>query len=307
MSHRLYKTQTRFLFHAHIKLKFSAFYGDELFDELFAVLEEADRLYNSYSPGSFISKINREAGAFADADNETVGILKQVKEISDIFNGEYDITIMPLIRLWGFYKDEGRTIPTIEEIEETKKLVNYKRIEIKENQVKIDKGQELITGSFIKAYAVDRMVDRMRQIGVQDAIINAGGSTIKTLTDEGHPFWQVLVKHPEKENEMFRLKLSGQCFSTSAQSKTFVEIDGRRYGHIISPKSGYPSENKQVGIVSDDCFTGDAVSTALFNLSGKEFLNKMECLSPQFNIEGFMIDGSDTVFYTEGFKKYIIG
>lgn len=305
MAELLYKTQTRWLFHAHIKLKFSVFYDDALFDELYAVLEEVDRLYNSYSEHSFIRKINDNAGGFVDVNDETVSILQKVCEWSELFDGEYDMTIMPLVRLWGFYKDEAKKIPVKDEIEAALNKVDFRKIKIAENKVKIEENQEVITGSFIKAYAVDKMVRKMQQAGISDAIINAGGSTIKALTDNGHPHWNVVVKHPEWDRKLFELELSNKCFSTSAQSKTFLEIDGIRYGHIISAKTGYPSANKQIGIISDNCFEGDVISTGLFNLSGIEFKNKMKHLSNTFGVEGFMIDKDDKLYFSDNFEKYI--
>ena len=301
----LYKTQTRWLFHSHIKLKFSVFCDDELFSELYSVLENVDNLYNSYSGRSFIHRINAHSGHFVEVDDETVHILRQVKLISGFFDGEYDITVMPLVRLWGFYKEHDRTIPSQEQINKAKELVGYQSIEIDGTQVRIGKGQEIITGSFIKAYAVDKMIERMHAMGITDAIVNAGGSTIMALADDSHPYWEIAVKHPENNADLFTVNLANKCFSTSAQSKTFVEINGEKYGHIISPKTGYPSANKQIGIISDNCFVGDMVSTGLFNLSGEQFIEKMKQLSSELNVEGFMIDKHDVSYYSERFKQYI--
>ena len=249
----LYKAQTRFLFHSHIKIKLSAFYEESIFDELFAILEHVDKKYNSYQAGSYFDTINKNSGSFVDVDEETIYILNQAITISDFFNGTYDITVMPLIRLWGFYKDEQRQIPSIKEIEDVKKLVDYRRIEIDGKKVRIEKGQEIITGSFIKAYAVDRLTERMLELGINDAIINAGGSTIMAINNESHPRWQVMVRHPQTEEVLFKLNIANQAYSTSSQAKTFVTIDGKEYGHILNPITGFPSANKQVGIISDNC------------------------------------------------------
>jgi len=298
----LYKAQTRFLFHAHIKIKISAFYEDSIFDELFEVLEDVDKKYNSYQPGSYIDRINKSNGSFVEVDDETINILKQVIEISDFFDGTYDITVMPLIKLWGFYKDEQNQIPTKEEIEAVSHLIDYKKIEIKGNQVKIAKSQEIITGSFIKAYAVDRLTDKMAEIGITDAIINAGGSTIRAINNESHPSWQVMVRHPRSEKLLFKLNIANEAYSTSAQSKTFVNIDGKEYGHILNPITGFPSANKHVGIISNNCMTGDIISTALFNESPEGFLQKMEFLSERYNVKGFLIDSENRITYRKDFK-----
>ncbi|MBK5719983.1 FAD:protein FMN transferase [Dysgonomonas sp. Marseille-P4677] len=297
----LYKAQTRFLFHAHIKIKISAFYSDDIFDELFAVLENIDKKYNSYQAGSYFDLINKHSGIFVDVDDETIRILDKVIELSNFFDGRYDITIMPLIRLWGFYKDVQRTIPASHEIERVKPLVNYQNIEIEQNKVRIAKNQEIITASFIKAYAVDRLVEKMIQMGISDAIINAGGSTIRAITNELHPTWSVIVRNSEDDEHLFSLDISNQCYSTSSQVKTFVDINGHRYGHILNPKTGFPSEVKQVGIISDDCMIGDILSTALFNETKEGFIKKMNLLSANYHVGGFMIDRDSEIVYTQGF------
>ena len=297
----LYKAQTRFLFHAHIKVKISAFYEDDIFDELFSVLETIDKKYNSFQADSYFDQINKHSGSYVDVDDETIRILKKVIALSHFFDGKYDITIMPLIRLWGFYKNAQSRIPSREEIEGTKLLVDYKSIEIDQNKVRIAKNQEIITGSFIKAYAVDQLVAKMQEIGISDAIVNAGGSTIRAITNDSHPMWEVVIRDPESEVQLFKLDISNQCYSTSSQTKTFVDIDGSKYGHILNPKTGFPSKVKQIGIVSDDCMIGDILSTALFNETADSFIEKMNVLSQYYNIEGFMIDEDNQVISTNGF------
>lgn len=303
----LYKAQTRFIFHAHIKIKISAFYDGQTFDELFGVLEDIDRKYNSYQTGSYIDLINKNAGEFVEVDDETIRILNKVITVSDFFDGEYDITIMPLIRLWGFYKDEGLRIPTSSEIEEAKQYVNYRNIEIKENRVRIAKGQEIITGSFIKAYAVDRLKQKMISMGINDAIVNAGGSTILGINNELHGLWQIAVRKSEDDSLLFNLKNANCCYSTSSQSKTFLEINNQRYGHIISPSTGMPSSNKHVGIVSSSCMIGDIVSTGVYNLAADKFLNKIESLKKLYpELEGFIIDEKGEITYSRAFDQYIV-
>ncbi|SBV95130.1 FAD:protein FMN transferase [uncultured Dysgonomonas sp.] len=297
----LYKAQTRFLFHAHIKIKVSAFYEDDIFDELYAVLENVNKKYNSYQPDSYIDRINKHAGHFVEVDDETVKILERIISFSAYFDGTYDITIMPLLRLWGFYKDRQRGIPSSEELIAAKKLIDYRRIEIEGNRVRIAEGQEIITGSFIKAFAVDKLVEKMANIGITDAIINAGGSTIRAINNESHPAWQVIARNPDDEQLLFNLDISNQCFSTSSQDKTFVNIEGIKYGHILNPKTGFPSTTKQIGIISDSCMVGDILSTALFNETAEGFLQKADILAPYFTFEGFIIDENNRMTCTKGF------
>lgn len=297
---KLYKVQTRFLFHSDIKLKIPI-----EFDDLYSILEEVNEKYNSYSETSYISKINKNSGSFVEVNDETIEILEKVIYYSDKLNGEYDITIMPLIKLWGFYKKNPQKIPLKEEIEEIKKLVNYKNIQIdkKNKRVKIEKNQEIITGSFIKSYAVDKMCIKMKEIGITDAIVNAGGSTIVALNDSDNTEWGIIVEGDGED--LFDINISNESYSTSNQLNTYIVINGEKYGHILSPKTGYPSQNKQIGIVTESAFIGDIISTGLYNQTLQNFSKLMKKLSDEIKIEGFLMDKNNEIFYSEGFSNYV--
>ncbi len=302
---RLYKVQTRFLFHANIRVKIPVHYNDNIFDSLYSILEEVDKNYNSYSENSYIDRINKNNGNFTDVNDETIEILEKVIHYSNKLNGEYDITIMPLLKLWGFYKNNPLKIPSREEIEKVKEKVDYKRIEIdKENKrVRIGKGQEIITGSFMKAYAVEKMCIRMKEIGITDAIVNAGGSSIVAINDDKNIKWGIIVEGNGKD--LFDINIRNESYSTSDQFNTYLEIDGKKYGHILSARTGYPSQNRQIGIVTGNAFVGDVISTGLYNQTPEEFLRIMEEISSEMKIEGFLMDRNGKIFYSSGFLEYI--
>lgn len=329
----LYKVQTRFLFHANIKIKIPSEYDEEVLDVLFGILEEVDRKYNSYSKDSFFDRINKNNGSFTDVDVETVEILEKAVYYSGLLNGEYDITIMPLIRLWGFYRKNVSSVPSDEEIDEIRKLVDYRKIIVdrEKRQVKIGAGQEIITGSFIKSYAVDKVVEKMRELGIRSAVINAGGSSIATLSENDNDLWEIVVENPENEseieknekgypfritedkyknisedNDLFDIGISNESFSTSNQVNTSLEINGKKYGHIISPKTGYPGRNRQIGIITEKAFIGDMISTGLYNQTPSEFYRIMKVLQKELRIEGYMIDENGFFHYSDGFLDYIV-
>ena len=313
----MYKVQVRFLFHSDIKIKIPEIYDDSVFDDLFGILEEVNKRYNSYSENSYIDKINKNSGHFVKVDIETVEILRKIIHLSKIIGGEYDITIMPLIRLWGFYK-QNPVLPYFEKIKKVKRLVDYKKIIIdrKRKRVKIGKNQEIITGSFIKAYAIEKMVEKMKKIGIKDAIVNAGGSSIIAIDELG-----IIAENPEDEkevlrnvngmptritkykysgngdNDLFEIKIKNMSYSTSNQKNTYLIIDNEKYGHIISPKTGFPSQNKQVGVITENAFFGDIVSTGLYNQTPEGFYEIMEKLSCEMEISGFLIDKSGKIHY----------
>ena len=313
----MYKVQVRFLFHSDIKIKIPEIYDDSVFDDLFGILEDVNKRYNSYSENLYIDKVNKNSGYFVKADIETVEILRKIIHMSKIIGGEYDITIMPLIRLWGFYK-QNPVLPYFEKIKKVKRLVDYKKIVIdrKRNRVRIGKNQEIITGSFIKAYAIEKMVEEMKKIGIKDAIVNAGGSSIIAIDE-----WGIIAENPEDEkevlrnvngmptritkykysgngnNDLFEIKIKNMSYSTSNQKNIYLIIDNEKYGHIISPKTGFPSQNKQVGVITENAFFGDIISTGLYNQTPEGFYEIMEKLSCEMEISGFLIDKSGKIHY----------
>ena len=313
----MYKVQVRFLFHSDIKIKIPEIYDDSIFDDLFGILEDVNRKYNSYSENSYIDKINKNSGHFVKVDLQTIEILRKIIYLSKIIGGEYDITIMPLIRLWGFYK-QNPVLPYFEEIKKAKKLVDYKKIIVdrKRSRIKIGKNQEIITGSFIKAYTIEKMVNRMREMGIKDAVVNAGGSSIIAIDE-----WGIIAENPEdekevlrnvngmptritkykysgdKDNDLFEIKIKNMSYSTSNQKNTYLMINNEKYGHIISPKTGFPSQNKQVGVITKSAFFGDVISMGLYNQTPEGFYKIMERLSCEMEISGFLIDKFEKIHY----------
>ena len=286
----MYKVQVRFLFHSDIKIKIPEIYDDSVFDDLFGILEEVNKRYNSYSENSYIDKINKNSGHFVKVDIETVEILRKVIHLSKIIGGEYDITIMPLIRLWGFYK-QNPVLPCFEKIKKVKRLVDYKKI------------------------IIDKKRNRVK-IGIKDAIVNAGGSSIIAIDE-----WGIIAENPEDEkevlrningmpvriteyeysgngdNDLFEIKIKNMSYSTSNQKNTYLMINNEKYGHIISPKTGFPSQNKQVGVITENAFFGDIISTGLYNQTPEGFYEIMEKLSCEMEISGFLIDKSRKIYY----------
>ena len=314
----MYKVQVRFLFHSNIKIKIPESYDDSVFERLFGILEDVNEKYNSYAENSYIDKINKNSGHFVKVNDETIKILSKIIHLSKIIGGEYDITIMPLIRLWGFYK-QNPILPSLDKIKKVKRLVDYKKIIIdkKRNRVKIEKNQEIITGSFIKAYAIEKIVEEMKKIGIKDAIVNAGGSSIIAINE-----WGIITENPEEEreilrnkkgmpikitqnqyadndeyNDLFEIKIKNKSFSTSNQKNTYLLINNEKYGHIISPKTGFPSQNKQVGVITENAFFSDIISTGLYNQTPCKFYEIMGKLSKEMEISGFLIDKDGEIFY----------
>lgn len=259
-----YYTDTRFLFYCHIKIKTPIEAGEEIIDRCFDILEQVNKTYNSYAEGSYFDCINKNAGYWVEVDSDTIRMLKEIQKISELTDGAYNISVMPLLKLWGFYDENKKALPDLKAIRSAVDDIKNNPIEIEEGHVRIGKNNEIVTGSFIKAFAVDKVVDFLTSEGISDAIINAGGSTIYALNNEEHPFWSVNIPHPIENNSFWmELPLQNACFSLSGNTRHFREIGGEKYGHILNAKTGYPSTHLQTGATTKSAFWGDVFTTAL--------------------------------------------
>lgn len=239
-----------------------------LLEECFTILENIERQYNSYVPGSYFFQLNENAGRWIHIDETTRYLLEETIVMNRHSCGTFDITIMPLLRFWGFYhNDAQKLLPSQEKIKESLKFVDSGLIEFNGNQARLAVGQELVTGSFIKAYAIDQVVSFLKARGVKDALINAGGSTIVALNDEENPYWEISIPYPHNtQTELMRLRLSNSCLSLSGRSSHYVLINGKQYGHIINARTGLPSANWQAAVLTSEAFAGDLLATSLFAL-----------------------------------------
>lgn len=236
------------------------------FDEISRI----EGLLNKYNPESEISKLNKSGTL--KASPETFYVIKKSKEFYSLSGGAFDVTIAPLMDLWGFTNRQFST-PTEEGIKETLKLVGSDKIILHKSSSVIQfktPGMEIDLGAIAKGYAVDCAVKKMRDTGIKSCLINAGGQIYCLGNKFGKP-WIVAIKNPRVNELVNYLKLENRAISTSGDYEQYFIKDKKRYAHIINPKTGYPAENSiaSVTVIAKDGLTADALSTSIFAL-GKE-------------------------------------
>ncbi|WP_164515283.1 FAD:protein FMN transferase [Flavobacterium ustbae] len=298
-----YLAQTRNIFHCNCKIKIPIEFSEELLERAFEVLEEIDLKYNSYVSGSYFSCINENRGNWTPIDQDCVEMIRMIKKVSLITKGHYDITCMPLLQLWGFYKENNHSLPKKDELATALEKVNFRSIAIEGLNVKIGAEQEIITGSFIKAFAVDKTIAFLKSHGVADAIINAGGSTISSLNDASHTAWKINIPDALSK-DVFKtgLQINSQTFSLSGSIDNNLLIDGKKYGHILDCITGYPAENLQTGVLTKSAFLGDVLSTALFTVPATIRDEVIAELKQHFDFDYFIIDNDHKKIVTECFQ-----
>ena len=185
--------------------------------------------------------------------------------------GAFDVTAGPLVKAWGFKRREGR-IPSEGEIEEAKEKVGMQHLRLDPVKRSVElrlPGMEINFGSIGKGYALDRVAEWLREQEATSVLLGAGQSSVLAIGSRpGEQGWPIDLRHPaDSSRTLATLHLADQGLSTSGTAEQFFEHQGRRYGHILDPRSGSPVEGMlQVAVVAPTAARAEALSTAFFVL-----------------------------------------
>lgn len=257
----------------------------------FQEIARIEKLLSKYDPDSEISKLNK-TGVLAASD-DTLYILKKAEEFWKLSDGGFDVTVGPLMDLWGF-TDKKYKLPKEEDIRKTLEKVGFDKI-IFNNQNNVVKyktlGIEIDLGGIAKGFAVDRAVNKLKEIGVTSCLINVGGQVYCLGDNSGKP-WRVGIKNSRKPGIVENLALKNKAVSTSGDYEQYFIINGRRFSHIMDPKTGYPVDTgvSSVTVIADDSILTDVLSTSIFVL-GREKGGKLAKAIGNVQVKVVSVDG----------------
>jgi len=255
----------------------------EAIRKAFEAIEKIDSLMSAYDDQSEISRINRSgANKSLEISPDTLAVLNKSAWINKISRGAFDITIQPLIELWGFYDGGGSAIPTNEEIEEVLAFVGQNKLIIDKEYGYISKSKKDIKidlSGIAKGFAVDAAISMLMRDDVRNALVDAGGD-IYCLGSGAKNSWKVGIKHPRKNKIISTLELKNIAVATSGDYENFKTVNSQRFSHIIDPRTGYPVRNKPVSVtvLAPDCATADGLATALTVMGAEDGLALVERL-----------------------------
>jgi FAD:protein FMN transferase len=236
-----------------------------------AALDEADRVeakLTVFRDTSDVVRVNATASAAAvQVDRLLFQLLARCADLHRETGGAFDVTSTALSRCWGFLRREGR-LPTAAEIESARDRVGMDRVELDGLRRSIrftTPGVELNFGAIGKGFALDRMATRLRRRGVGDALLSAGGSSILAVGDDHGGGWPIDVRPRLLDGRRIaRLRVGDVAIATSGAGEQHVVADGRRYGHVLDPRTGWPAEGVlSATVVTGDAASADALSTAM--------------------------------------------
>jgi len=270
------------------------------FNSAFREIERLEDLLSRYKSTSQIAQIARQAGiAPVTVEQDLLTVLKEAMTIARLSHGAFDITCPPLLQVWQ--QKTAEQVPTDQELEQARTLVDYRTIQcdtIAQTVFLPVKGMSLDLGGIAKGYAVDRAVAVLRKQGIGSGIVNAGGDLF-AFGLKGHTPWTTALRHPRiKDQTIATFSIQDEAVVTSGDYERFITIKGKRYAHIIDPRTGYPVENMMsVTVFAPSTMRADALATAVFVLGPEQGLALINSLD---NTEAMIIDEQGRFFRSRG-------
>lgn len=279
------------------------------------ILEDIDFSMSTYRDDSYITKVNR-SDEWITVDEMFVDVLKRALEIAEETGGDFDPTVGPLMKSWGFTNARIEKQPSEQQIKEILNKVSYKKVKIDGQKVKLPKGFELDFNSIAPGYTSDKIAGFLEDKGIENYMVEIGGEVKAKGTNEKGDIWKIGVDKPTEELEdgnrfQFVLELKDAGMATSGNYRKFWvdEKTGMRYAHTLDPHLGVPARNSLLSatIIADTAMDADAYATVCMVKglkSCKEFLESKQ------DLEGYLVyaenDKDWGVYFTNGFKKYLL-
>lgn len=237
---------------------------------------------------------------------DTFFVVKKGLDYCAKSNGMFDITVGPLVKLWGIGTDNAR-VPTTGEINEKKALINFHDVILDEKNSTIllkRKDMSFDLGGIAKGYSADEAARILKENGIKHAIINLGGNVLALDQNPSGIPWQIGVQNPLDVRGAYLgiLDIKNKTVVTSGINERFFEKDGKRYHHILNPFTGFPMDNSlaSVTVITDVSVDADAMTKYIFSLGlqkGPEYFKTLK------NTEVILVTKNKEVYITEGLKN----
>ena len=284
-------------------------------EEIIRVLHDFSASLSTYLPTSLISRINQNDPT-AIVDDYFRTVFNKAVEVNKASGGVFDITIAPIVNLWGFGFTDNAPDINSEKIDSLLQYVGMEKIRIEGDRVVKDlPGVMLDMNAIAKGYSVDVLADFLKSKGCRNFLVNIGGEIVAQGVNNFGEIWRGGIEKPT-DDAAFGLEFQGRLYlknsalATSGNNRRFFVKDGVKYAHTMDVKTGYPVRHNllSASIVADDCMTADAWATVCL-ASGLE--KSIQILKQHPELKGFLIysdkKGNYKVYKTKGMKSIIIG
>lgn len=263
-----------------------------------ARLEELNQLFSDYDPESELSRLCTLGGPGwpIRVSRELWEVLSRAKEFSRLSEGAFDVTVGPVVRLWRRARRQ-KALPSQARIAEALQFVGYEKVRLEEKNLTVEllrEGMRLDLGGIAKGYAGDQVLSLLAERGISRALLDIGGDIRLGDPPPGTEGWRVAIEPFGDEDRPPQVLLLSRCaIATSGDTERFVILGGRRYSHIVDPRTGWAlTGNMQVTIVAPEGITADALASAVRVMGPEKGLALVDKLPGTAGFVVYLPDGS---------------
>jgi len=255
--------------------------ADRVAKVVYARVEELNGIFSDYNPKSELNRVSGSHGRSIKASAELFDVLSTSQDLSIQTRGAFDVTAGPSVRFWRKVRKQRKML-SLEELREARSRVGFQKIKLnaKQNVVTLTSpGMQLDLGGIAKGYAVDEAMRILKAKGIKRAFVAASGDMLASEAPMGKPGWKVEVRNVDQFGNIYprAIHLRNQALSTSGDTEQFVEIDGRRFSHIVDPRTGIGLTSRiQVTVISGSSTVSDSYATAICVLGKQQGLQFAE-------------------------------
>lgn len=281
-----------------------------------SILQQIDLSLSNYQENSILYKVNHNEDV--ELNQHFINVFNKAMEISKNSDGLFDITVGPLVNIYGFGKGKKGNIEDSTVIDSLLQFVGYHKVKIVNNRLIRDNvGVQIDVNAIAQGYSVDVIAEYFDKIGIKNYMIEVGGETLCKGHNEFGDEWRIGVEKPLENTEISNRQIelivgfkdTKKALATSGNYRKFYVEDGIKFTHTINPHTGYPTRDSLLSttIMADDCMTADGYATACL-VSGFDKAKKIVESNP--GLEAFFIyfdkKGHYQFWFSKGFKKYVI-
>lgn len=283
-------------------------------DAAFARMKTLENVLSRHDETSDLSRLNRRAGEGpVEVDAGLLAVLRRARDAFDTSGGAFDPTVGPLVDLWIAAAKNDR-VPSMEAVRTARERTGFDRVRIDEKAgtVSLPEGFALDLGGIAKGYIVDAGASVLREAGIRNGLLEAGGDLYAFGARPGGGAWRVGVQDPAAGESVSarliaRLAVSDRGVTTSGHYRRFSVIEGKRFSHILDPRTGFPVEQAvlSVTVIAPDAAEADGLSTAVAVLGRDDGLARIDSLP---GVEALVVEAGDeggyAFFESSGFSAY---
>jgi len=287
--------------------------GDDLQEGIELEMDKLNRSLSTFDTASVISKVNRNESVVLD--DYFITVFRRAIEISESTNGAFDITVAPMVNVWGFgFKNKEQVTPGL--IDSLKMITGYWKVQLANGKIIKEHAKTMLDCSAIaKGYACDVVANYLKEKGCKNYMVEIGGEVVAFGDNAKGKPWSIGISNPNDDEPIFNqslkaiVQLPRRAMATSGNYRNFYIEGGKKYAHTIDPHTGYPVQHSLLSstVLADNCMTADAYATA-FMVMGLE--KSIELANGIDEIEVYFIysdeQGNYKTYASDGFKSLLV-